>query len=153
VRVPHESIVVVDISAEAIAEANSLGLVGVCGDSTRQSVLDRAEIGSAAQVVIAVNRDDTAVLVVLTARQLNPTATIVVAVREEENRQLVRQSGADHVVVSSDAAGQMLAMTTIRPAAGMVINDLLERGRGLDLIERPAGESELGARRGTRAAQ
>ena len=66
-------------------------------------------------------------------------------VREEENRQLVRQSGADHVVVSSGAAGQMLAMTTIRPAAGMVINNLLERGPGLDLIERPAEESELSA--------
>ena len=26
----------------------------------------------------------------------------------------------------------------------MVISDLLDRGRGLDLIERPAGESELG---------
>jgi voltage-gated potassium channel len=143
--VPDGSIVVVDISAEAIAEANSRGLVGVSGDSTRQSVLDRAEIGSAAQVVIAVNRDDTAVLVALTARQLNSTATIVAAVREEENRELVRQSGADHVVVSSDTAGQMLAMTTVRPAAGMVISDLLDRGRGLDLIERPAGESELGA--------
>ena len=57
----------------------------------------------------------------------------------------MRQSGADHVVVSSDTAGQMLAMTTVRPAAGMVISDLLDRGRGLDLIERPAGESELGA--------
>jgi voltage-gated potassium channel len=143
--VPDGSIVVVDISAEAIAEANSRGLVGVCGDSTRQSVLDRAQIGSAAQVVIAVNRDDTAVLVALTARQLNSTATIVAAVREEENRELVRQSGADHVVVSSDTAGQMLAMTTVRPAAGMVISDLLDRGRGLDLIERAAGESELGA--------
>jgi voltage-gated potassium channel len=103
------------------------------------------EIGTAAQIVIAVNRDDTAVLVTLTARQLNPAATIVAAVREDENRQLLRQSAADRVVVSSDAAGQMLEMSTVRPTAGMVISDLLERGRGLDLIERPAGESELGA--------
>jgi hypothetical protein len=65
----------------------------------------------------------------LTARQLNPTATIVAAVREGGNRKLLRQSGADRVVVSSDAAGQMLAISTVRPAAGMVINDLLERGR------------------------
>jgi voltage-gated potassium channel len=139
-----ESMVVVDASAEAVAEANAAGLVAVGGDGTRQSVLSRAEIGSAAQIVIAVNRDDSAVLITLTARQLNPSATIVVAVREEENRQLVRQSGADHVVVSSDAAGQMLAISTIRPAAGMVIADLLDRGRGLNLIERAAAEPELG---------
>ena len=142
---PDRSIVVVDVPAEAVAEANAAGLVAVGGDGTRQSVLIRAEIGSAAQVVIAVNRDDTAVLIALTSRQLNPSATIVAAVREEENRQLLRQSGADHVVVSSDAAGQMLAISTIRPAAGMVIADLLDRGRGLDLMERPAAGSELGA--------
>lgn len=143
--VPAGSIVVVDASAEAIAEANSSGLVGVSGDATRRNVLERAQTGTAAQIIIAVNRDDTAVLVTLTARQLNPAATIVAAVREDENRQLLRQSGADRVVVSSDAAGQMLAMSTVRPAAGMVISDLLERGGGLDLIERAAGEAELGA--------
>ena len=143
--VPDESLVVVDVSAEAVAEANSGGLVAVCGDGTRQSVLNRAEIRGAAKIVIAVNRDDTAVLIALTARQLNPDAAIVAAVREEENRQLLRQSGADHVVASSDAAGQMLAISTVRPAAGMVITDLLDRGRGLNLIERPAAESELGA--------
>ena len=140
--VPAGSIVVVDATAAAVAEANAAGLIGISGDATRRRVLDQAEIASAAQVIIAL---DTAVLVTLTARQLSPTATIVAAVREDENRELLRQSGADHVVVSSDAAGQMLAMTTARPAAGMVISDLLDRGRGLDLIERPAAESELGA--------
>jgi voltage-gated potassium channel len=135
----------VDASVEAVAEANAAGLVAVGGDGTTQSVLIRAEVASATPVVIAVNRDDTAVLIALTARQLNPSATIVAAVREEENRQLLRQSGADHVVVSSAAAGQMLAISTIRPAAGMVISDLLDRRRGLDLIERPAAGSEIGA--------
>jgi voltage-gated potassium channel len=143
--VPAGSIVVVDAAAAAVAEANAAGLVGIGGDATRRRVLQQAEIASAAKVIIALSRDDTAVLVTLTARQLSPTATIVAAVREDENRQLLRQSGADHVVVSSDAAGQMLAMTTVRPAAGMVISDLLDRGRGLDLIERPASEAELGA--------
>ena len=64
--------------------------------------------------------------------------------REEENRELLGQSGADHVVVSSDTVGQMLAISTIRPAASRVIADLLDHGRGLDLIERPAGETEVG---------
>jgi voltage-gated potassium channel len=115
--VATEPLVVVDISAAAGAEANSLGLAAACGDGTRQAILSGAEIATAAQVIIAVNRDDTAVLVTLTARQLNPAAAIVAAVREEENLQLLRQSGADRVVVSSDAAGQMLAISTVRPPA------------------------------------
>jgi voltage-gated potassium channel len=142
--VQKHAIVVVDSLAEAAAEANAAGLVAVGGDGTRSEVLRQAEAGSASQVVIAVNRDDTAVLVALTARQLNPSATIVAAVREEENRDLLRQSGADHVVVSSDAAGHMLAISTIRPSAAKVIADLLDHGRGLDLLERPATVAEVG---------
>ena len=142
--VPGDSIVVVDLSAEAVAEANEAGLAAVCGDGTRRSILSQAETGSAAQVVIAVSRDDSAVLITLTARQLNPSAVIVAAVREQENRQLLRQSGADHVVVSSDTAGQMLAFSTVRPAAGLLIADLLDHGRGLDLTERPVAGSEVG---------
>jgi voltage-gated potassium channel len=142
--VRKQGIVVIDTLAEAAAEANAAGLVAVVGDGTRSEVLRQAQIGRAGQVVIAVNRDDTAVLAALTARQLNPAATIVAAVREEENRDLLRESGADHVVVSSDAAGQMLAISTIRPAAAKVISDLLDHGRGLDLFERPVSRAEVG---------
>jgi voltage-gated potassium channel len=142
--VQKAAIVVVDSSAEAVAEVNAAGLVAVGGDATRGEVLRQAQIGSAGRVVIAVHRDDTAVMIALTARQLNPSATIVAAVREEENRDLLRQSGADHVVVSSDAAGHMLAFSTVRPAAAKVIADLLDDGRGLDLVERSVTEAETG---------
>ncbi len=140
----RESIVVVDLLPEAVADANAAGLVAVTGDGTRRDVLRCAEIGSARQVVIAVNRDDTAVLITLTARQLNPCGTIVAAVREEENRDLLRLSGADQVVVSSGAAGQLLAISAVSPSAGRVIGDLLDRGRGLDLVERPVAAAEVG---------
>jgi voltage-gated potassium channel len=39
----------------------------------------------------------------------------------------------------------MLAISTIRPAAARLIVDLLDRGRGLNLIERPVAEGEVGA--------
>jgi voltage-gated potassium channel len=69
---------------------------------------------------------------------------IVAAVRERENEPLLRQSGADHVVVSSDAAGRLLGMATIRPSAGRLIADLLDQGGGLDLTERDVAPAELG---------
>ena len=141
----RQSIVVVDLQPDAAADANADGLVAVTGDGTRREVLSRAEIGSARQVVIAVNRDDTAVLITLTARQLNPDVVIVAAVREEENQDLLRLSGANQVVVSSGAAGQLLAISAVRPAAGRVIGDLLDRGRGLDLVERPVAAAEVGS--------
>jgi len=74
--VRKQAIVVIDATAEAAAEANAAGLAAVTGDGTRSEVPRQAEIGSARQIIVAVNRDDTAVLIALTARQLNPSATI-----------------------------------------------------------------------------
>ena len=142
--VPATSIVVVDLALHMIAESNRGGLVGVTGDATRREVLLSAQIQTADRVVIAVGRDDTAVLVTLTARQLSPRLTISASVREAENEPLLRQSGADHVVVSSDAAGRLLGLATIDPAAGQVLSELLDPGRGLELTERLALPAELG---------
>lgn len=51
----------------------------------------------AAGVIVTPNRDDTAVLVTLTARELNSTATIVAGGREQQNLHLLRQGGADEL--------------------------------------------------------
>jgi len=137
-------VVVVDLVPEVVAEANRAGLAGITGDATRREVLASAQLTRAARLVVAVDRDDTAVLITLTARQLSPGLTILAAVRESENEPLLRQSGADQVVVSSEAAGRLLGLSTIDPAAGQVMATLLDRGRGLELSERPAQPAELG---------
>jgi voltage-gated potassium channel len=141
---PADLIVIVDNSPAVIAEVNRTGLTGISGDATRRQVLASAQIRDAARLVIAVGRDDTAVLIALTARQLNPDIVIVAAVREAENEPLLLQSGADQVVVSSDAAGRLLGLSTLNPAVGHVFAQLLDRGRGLGLTERPVEAAEIG---------
>ncbi|MGI5401627.1 potassium channel family protein [Streptomyces sp. CA-135486] len=137
-------IIVVDPSSKVIETANTEGFVGVIGDATRSDVLLRAEVQKARQIVIATQRDDTAVLVTLTARQLNRGAKIVAAVREEENAPLLRQSGADAVITSASAAGRLLGLSVLSPSAGIVMEDLIQQGSGLDLIERPVIKAEVG---------
>ncbi|MGW7238886.1 potassium channel family protein [Streptomyces sp. NPDC054804] len=139
-----EQVVVVDPSAKAIEAATAEGYAGVIGDATRSEVLKRAEVHRARQIIIATQRDDTAVLVTLTARQLNKGAKIVAAVREEENAPLLKQSGADAVITSASAAGRLLGLSVLSPAAGMVMEDLIQQGTGLDLVERPAVKAEVG---------
>ncbi|MFB6839029.1 potassium channel family protein [Streptomyces sp. NPDC056361] len=139
-----EQIVIVDPSTKVIETANADGFVGVIGDATRSDVLLRAEVQRARQIVIATQRDDTAVLVTLTARQLNRGAKIVAAVREEENAPLLRQSGADAVITSASAAGRLLGLSVLSPSAGTVMEDLIQQGSGLDLVERPVTKSEAG---------
>ncbi|RST18035.1 Ion channel protein [Streptomyces sp. WAC05374] len=140
----RDQIVIVDPSSKVIETANADGFTGVIGDATRSDVLLRAEVQRARQIVIATQRDDTAVLVTLTARQLNRGAKIVAAVREEENAPLLRQSGADAVITSASAAGRLLGLSVLSPSAGTVMEDLIQQGSGLDLVERPVIKAEVG---------
>ena len=142
--VRRETVVVVDPQPRTIDQAAQDGLTGVLGDATRTETLMRAELPRAEKVVIAPDRDDTAVLVALTARQLNASAMIVAAVREDENAPLLRQSGVDVVVTSSSSAGRLLGMSILSPHAGSVMEDLLTVGQGLDLVERPVTRAEAG---------
>ncbi len=141
---PKDRIVVVDPQKKAVDAAACDGIVGVVGDGTRSDTLLRAELQNASHVVITTERDDTAALVTLTARQLNKRATIVVAVREDENVPLLRQSGANTVVTSSSSAGRMLGMSMVSPYVGTVLEDLLTYGTGLDVAERPVTKAEAG---------
>ncbi|MFG3496144.1 potassium channel family protein [Streptomyces sp. NPDC047928] len=144
-------IVVVDPSDKVIEAATADGFTAVLGDATRSEVLLRAELQRARRIIIATQRDDTAVLVALTARQLNRGAKIVAAVREEENAPLLRQSGADAVITSASAAGRLLALSMLSPSAGTVLENLIQQGTGLDLIERPVTKAEAG--RGVRETE
>lgn len=139
-----EQVVVVDPSSKVVDAATAEGYAGVLGDATRSEVLKRAEVQRARQIIVATQRDDTAVLVTLTARQLNPGAKIVAAVREEENAPLLQQSGADAVITSASAAGRLLGLSVLSPAAGLVMEDLIQQGSGLDIIERPVVKAEVG---------
>jgi voltage-gated potassium channel len=84
------------------------------------------------------------VLITLTARELNPRVRIVASVRESENGHLLRQGGADSVVVSSGAAGRLLGHAVHSPNVVRVLEDLLSAGEGLDVIERDVAAAEIG---------
>jgi voltage-gated potassium channel len=142
--VDRDEIVVIDESREAREHATAAGLTVICGSAASTEVLQHAGVADARSIVVAVNRDDTAVLVTLTARELNPKATIVAAVREEENVHLLRQSGATSVVTSADAAGRLLGFAVQQPKITEVLEDLMRVGQGLDIAEHVVGEGEGG---------
>ncbi len=141
---PAERIVVIDSHEEAIDRATRQGLGGIVGDASRAEVLIDAGVRDAATVIVAVQRDDAAVLATLTARELAPEASIAAAVREESNRHLLAQGGADAVISSSAHAGRLLAFAAKTPSVVSVLEDLLSVGEGLDLIEREVPPDRVG---------
>jgi hypothetical protein len=65
-------------------------------------------------------------------------------VRETENIPLIRQGGADQVVVSSATAGRLLGLSTSAPELVTVVEDLLTAATGIALTVRPVERHEVG---------
>ncbi len=143
--VPASDIVVVDTDNAVLEAASARGLVTVHGSATRGDVLRLAGVPHARSIIIATNRDDASVLATLTAREIAPRAKIIAAIRESENTHLLKQSGADSVVVSSETAGRLLGIATTTPTVVEMIEDLLTPEVGFAIAERAVTDEEIGS--------
>lgn len=132
--------IVIDPDPVAIESGTESDLPAILGNATETDTLVTAGVERASIVLVASNRDDTNVLIVLRARELNPKVKIIAACREEGNTSLLSRSGADTVIVSADSAGRLLGMAAESPAAAQVVDDLLRSGTGLDVVEHRVGE-------------
>lgn len=141
---PADNIVVVDMNGTNIKMATAMGCVAVLGDARREEVLLQAAAPTARQIVVAADRDDTNVLVTLTARRLAPHATIAAAAREEQNITVLRQGGADVVIPTAESAGRLLGLSIAAPNAGELLEDLLEPKAGLQVTERVVRPEDVG---------
>jgi len=137
-------VVAIDVSAEALEEAAQAGFVGLRGDPTREQVLTDAAVSRARAVIVATGRDDTNVLIVLTARNLAPQTRIVALAHEEENAKLMRQGGADRVVQPSKLGGLLLADAVGRRCTSDFLEDLMSASGDIRLVEREAEQDEVG---------
>ncbi len=139
-----ERVVVIDPGEEALATAARLGCVGIHGDGSSNELLLAARVEKARVVIVTPTRDDAAVLITLSVRQLNPHVRVVAAARELENAPLLRSSGADVVLTTSGATGRMLGLAANAPHYVHVVEELLESGTGLDLVERTIDQASAG---------
>ena len=86
------------------------------GDATRNATLEAVRIGRAKCIAVSAGRDDTSILIVLTAHGLAPGVPISVVVRADDNEDLARQAGATTVINPASFAGLLLAGSTHGPA-------------------------------------
>jgi voltage-gated potassium channel len=141
--VPGKRILVVDERPDRAAVASDDGLPTVTGDATLRRTLVAAAVDRAARVVVACERDEASVLAALTARRLNPAATLIAGVARAEHADLLREHGVDAVVTCAEASGRLLGVSAMSLATGRIVNDLLSPGTGLSLLERAVTEQDL----------
>jgi voltage-gated potassium channel len=141
---PADHIVVIDRDSAVVAAAVQDGHGAVIGSAANAETLRRAMLDKARVVIVALDRDDTSVLATLTVRRAARHVQIITAVREAPTADLVRQGGADSVIVSSETTGRLLGLASYGPQTVEVVEDLLSFGAGLDLVQRPVRADEVG---------
>ena len=140
---PRE-IVVVDPVEKALAEAEALGCNILCGDSTRDRTLNDVAIHRARTLIVSAGRDDTSILITLTARHLAPRLPISIVVRNEDNELPARQAGATTVINPVSFAGLLLAGSTSGRHIADYMADLAASGGRVKLNERFVLPEEIG---------
>jgi voltage-gated potassium channel len=138
------NIVVIDPDADALAAAEQLGCTVLQADATRDRSLQAVRIEQARVMIISAGRDDTSVLICLTARHLAPDLPISVAVRAEDNELPVRQAGATTVINPVSFAGLLLAGSAHGPNISDYLADLASSHGRVRLAERRASAEEFG---------
>ena len=139
-----DRIAVISDDPLSIADASRMGVITVLGDARREDVLDQVEIRKADRVIVAVDEDDATVLITLAVKRMNPRLTLVAAARESSNADLMRASGANSVIPTAEASGQLLGLAAVAPEAGEFMEDLLDPAKGLEVIQRPVTRDEIG---------
>ena len=141
---PPGRIVIIDCAREALERGESLGCLVLQADGTRDRTLQEVRIQSASAMIVTAGRDDTSILITLTARHLAPDLPISVAVRNEDNELLARQAGATTVINPVSFAGLLLASSTDGPHISDYLADLASSSGRVRLAERPVRDEECG---------
>lgn len=138
------TIVVIDSDPDALQRAESLGCAVLQADATRDQTLEAVRIREARVMIISAGRDDTSILICLTARHLAPELRISIAVRAEDNELPARQAGATTVINPVSFAGLLLAGSAHGPNISDYLADLASASGRVHLHEREVLPEECG---------
>lgn len=138
------SIVVIDNDNERLEQAEQLGCAVLKADATRDGTLQSVRIEQARLLIISAGRDDTSILICLTARALAPDLRISIAINQHDNEIPARRAGADIVVNPLDFAGLLLATSHSGQHIADYLADLATIGGRVRLVERDVREEEIG---------
>ncbi len=141
---PPRRIVVIDSEQESLDRAAECGVAVLLGDAARDETLCAAHVDRASALLVSTGRDDSNILVVLTARKLAPNVKISVTIRETDNEDIARQAGADTVINPVSFTGLLLASSLEGPYRADYIADLATSAGRVELRERVVAPNEVG---------
>lgn len=140
----EDNLVVIDREEQNVKLAAKAGATGLLGDPSTEEILIKAGIKTAGVLIIATPKDDTNVLITLTAKDLNPRVKVIARVSQEENIKQLRRAGADIIISPSLTGGHLMAMAVSRTESAVLVTELLTTSKGVNVRQRKINENEVG---------
>lgn len=113
----HEEKFIIIESSESLIEQLRLDskYLFIHGNATSEEVIRRAGIDRAKAIITTLPKDADNVFVVLTARELNSTLSIISRASEDSSEKKLRIAGADNVIMPDKVGGSHMASLVVTP--------------------------------------
>ncbi len=110
-----KKVVIIDNDPTLCEAVNKDGRIALSGDATHDSILTQAGIDRAWGLIATAGEDAINLVVVLSARTLNPDLHIVARASYPENEQKLLRAGANRVISPYYIGGQRMAQSLLNP--------------------------------------
>ena len=107
---------IIDPSAECLAEAKAHKYLTLEGLATEEDVLRSAGIARAKTIVISVSSDAESVFLTLTARNMNPIIHILARGEHPQTEKKLLQAGANEVIMPAVIGAERMAEKIVNPS-------------------------------------
>lgn len=124
-------VVVIETDPTLAQNARTAGALVVEGDATHNEVLESAGIGRARSVIACVRDDSDNLVIVLSAKSLQPELLVISRATEPESVEKLRLAGADRIVSPQTVGARRIAAMALDPNLARFV-DLVVEG---DLVE------------------
>lgn len=121
-------IIVIDHDEQIVEELRKRDIMAILGDATEEETLLSANVKSARGLVSVLPRDSENILIVLTARELNPQLYIVVQSSNPANVKKIMKAGANNTVSPSQIGGTRMAAMVLKPSVVSFLDMITKAG-------------------------
>lgn len=127
--------VAIDNREEMCKELEEKGMLFIMGDATNSIILKSANAEQAKGIFCALPNDAENLLLVFTAKGINPGLKIIAKAEEAESETKMRKAGADGVVLPEFIGGLRMASEMIRPEAVTFLDKMLKSREDVFRVE------------------
>jgi voltage-gated potassium channel len=135
----HRHFVAIDEDMERLQDykEKNPGLLYLHGDASDDDTLLAADIADAKGVFAITGDDSRNLMIVITAKQLQPGVRVVARCHETRNIEKMRKAGADAIVSPDFTGGMRIASAMIRPHVVSFLDEMLKDDKKLRIEEIP----------------